>query len=375
MVFIIALIFALRIFSFMAILPVITSAAVIYSGYSVLMVGLVIGVYGLLQACLHIPMGYFSDKFGRKRVVILGLLLMFFGGVIAAITTSIYGLLLGRAIQGSGAIGSVLNAWCADITSEAERTKAMALIGITIGVTFFLSLMLGPYIVGQTSLSGLFWLSAILALIAMFLVILLPEPAELTQAKFQQQIKTVITDKILLQLDYGVFAVHASYTALFLLIPSWVNAYVGSAVNAWHLYLPILMSALILSLPVMFFAEARGKIRLILLLTASLLFLSHIILFIHGNSWFFALFLYFLAFTVLEALLPSLLSKIAPSGHKGTAMGVFSCAQYLGIFAGGSLGGWILHNFDANFVICLGGLFSFIWLLVSVRLPVLAIKN
>lgn len=372
MVVLIALIFALRIFGFMAILPVISSAAVNYSGYSVFLVGVVIGIYGLAQACLHIPMGFLSDKFGRKRIVLFGLMLMLLGSVVAASSTSIYGLILGRAIQGAGAIGSVLNAWCTDLTTESQRTRAMALIGITIGATFFLAVILGPYIVAKSSLAGLLWLNVILAMIAMFITMFLPEPGELKPAKFKQHIKAVITNQNLLKLDYGVFAVHASYTALFLLIPAWVNSYVGPE-HAWQFYLPVLLCALLLALPAMFFAEAKGKLRTILLMTAGLLFVSQILFAWHGQL--IAIFMYFAAFTILEALLPSLLSKSAPLGHKGTAMGVFSCAQYLGIFAGGALGGWLLHHTSATTVIYMGALLSFVWLVISTRLPVIAIKN
>lgn len=374
MVFVIALIFAFRIFGFMAILPVIATAAVGYEDYSVLLIGFVIGVYGLLQACLHIPMGYLSDKFGRRRIVLFGLVLMFLGSVLAAVSTSVYGLLFGRAIQGAGAIGSVLNAWCADLTNDKSRTKAMALIGMTIGLTFFLAIIFGPIIVANTSLSGLFWVNALCAVMAMLLTMLLPEPAKRSTGAFKAHIKAIISNNALLKLDYGIFAVHASYTALFLLIPSWVNAYVGAA-NAWHFYVPLVLSAVLISLPAMFFAEARGKLRLVLLITAFGLFLAHALLIVHGFSWIFALFLYFSTFTVLEAILPSMLAKHAPKSSKGTAMGVFSCAQYLGIFAGGAVGGWLLNNEGVDYLIYFGLLLSLIWLVLAVKLPVIATKN
>ena len=368
MIFIIALIFALRIFSFMAVLPVITAAAVSYQGYSLFLIGLAIGVYGLLQACLHIPMGYLSDRYGRRVVVLFGLGLMLLGGVVAGLTSSVYGLILGRAIQGSGAIGSVLNAWVADLTSEQSRTKSMAVIGMTIGLTFFLAIILGPVLLAKLTLAGMFWLSALLAVVAMFLTCLIPNSNTRVSGSLPGHIRRILSERSLLKLDYGIFAVHASYTALFLIIPNWVSSYVE---HAWQLYLPVLALALLLSLPAMFFAEAKGRGRIILLLAAFGLFVAHLLLNIHGSIWVVALFIYFAAFTVLEAILPSMLSKLAPSGYKGTAMGVFACAQYLGIFIGGAVGGWLLHSFGANALLYFGGLLALVWLLLAVRVPVI----
>lgn len=368
MIFVIALIFALRIFSFMAVLPVITAAAVSYQSYSLFLIGLAIGVYGLLQACLHIPMGYLSDRYGRRVVVLFGLSLMLLGGVVAGLTSSVYGLILGRAIQGSGAIGSVLNAWVADLTPEQSRTKAMAVIGLTIGLTFFLAIILGPILVAKLKLSGMFWLSALLAVVAMLLTCLIPSSNTRVAGSLPGHVRRVLSETSLLRLDYGIFAVHASYTALFLVIPRWVAGYVE---HAWQLYLPVLALALLLSLPAMFFAEAKGRGRAVLLLAAIGLFLAHLLLNLHGSVWLVALFLYFAAFTVLEAILPSMLSKLAPSGYKGTAMGIFACSQYLGIFVGGAVGGWLLHSFGADALLYFGGLLALLWLVLAVRIPVI----
>ena len=371
MVFVIALIFAFRIFGFMAVLPVLTTAATSYQDYSLVLVGLAIGVYGLVQACLHIPMGYLSDKFGRRRIVLLGLVLMLFGSIVAAMSSTMLGLIIGRAIQGGGAIGSVLNAWCADITPERNRTKAMALIGMTIGFTFLLAILAGPIIVNKFSLSFLFWLNAVFALIAMVLTMLLPESATSIAENFKSHIKLVLCNRNLQKLDFGIFAVHASYTALFLLIPNWINAYVGIE-HSWQVYLPLLSSALLLSLPALFLAEAKSKLKQVLIVTAAALLLAHVVLIWHGFSWLLGLYLYFSAFTILEALLPSLLSKHAPMGHKGTAMGVFSCSQYLGIFAGGAIGGWLLHSTSPVYVIYFGLVISLLWLFMAVGIPVIA---
>lgn len=366
---IIPVIFALRVFGFMAVLPVISVAAINYNHYSISLIGWAIGIYGLMQACFHIPMGFLSDKYGRRTIVIFGLSLMLIGSVIAALTDSLYGLIFARALQGSGAVGSVLNAWCADITSEASRTRAMALIGITIGITFLLAIILGPLIVDKIGLSGLFWLTAVLALFAMMLTIFLPEINKRKSVLFHSHISKVVKDSSLRKLNFGIFTVHASYTSLFLIIPNLI----GSINGAWKIYLVLMLPGIIISLLAMFLAEAKGHLRKVLLL-ASLLFLgSHLIFLLHGQ--YVALFCYFSAFTMLEAILPSLLSKYAPDGHKGTAMGVFACAQYFGIFLGSVIGGWLLHNLNNQILVFFGIILSIIWLFMAFRLPVIAISK
>lgn len=367
---VIPLIFALRIFGFMAVLPVAAIATKTYSGYSIAMVGLVIGIYGLMQAMLHIPMGYLSDRYGRRNIVLLGLFLMLLGSVFAAITTSIYGLVIARAIQGAGAVGSVLNAWCADLTAESERTKAMAIIGMTIGATFLMAVVLGPVIFNAIGFSGLFWLTAFLALIAMALTLTLPQGSESQAIAFKSHFNKIIRDSNIHKLNFGIFAVHASYTALFLLIPGWVAAYVGGTKYAWHLYLPMILTGALLSLPMMFFAEARGYLRQVLWCSAIMFLLVHLGLIVNLSWWLPLLFLYFSAFTILEALLPSLLSRFAPAGCKGTAMGAFACAQYLGIFVGSVFGGWLLHNFSIITVLIFIFLISTLWCLMALKLPV-----
>lgn len=367
---IIPAIFALRIFGFMAILPVISVVAEHYSYYSLALVGWVIGIYGLMQACFHIPMGFLSDRYGRRLVVLLGLTVMLVGSIVAASSASIYGLILGRALQGAGAIGSVLNAWCVDITPEKHITKAMALIGMTIGATFLLAMVLGPVIVEKVELSGLFWLTALLSVIAMLLTTLLPEADQGRPVLFSEHFARVISESSLRSLNFGIFTLHASYTALFLVVPGWV----GDISHAWKIYLPMVLTGVFLALPSMFLAEAKGFIRQVLLVASLMLFGSQLILIMHG-SWKLALFVYFAAFTMLEALLPSLLSKYAPAGCKGTAMGAFACFQYLGIFAGSVIGGWLLHGFNVVFMLLFGISLTALWLLRLRRLPVIAINK
>ena len=370
----IALIFALRIFSFMAILPVLSHAASAYSNYSIINVGIAIGIYGLLQAIFHIPMGFWSDRLGRRKVVLFGLILMLLGSIVAAQTHDLFVIIIARAIQGAGAIGSVLNAWCADITNEKDMTKAMALIGMTIGLSFFLAVMLGPIIVEHFALSGLFWLTALLAVISMIVVCFIPDLGSKNNIEFTKHIKKVLSNSSLLKIDYGIFALHASYTALFLVIPRWIDAYVGHA-NSWYVYLPIISVALLLSLPAMFLAEAKGKINRVLVFSAAMMFFSQLLLIISYKHWLVPLFIYFAAFTTLEALLPSLLARYAPLGHKGTAMGVFSCTQYLGIFVGGIVGGWILHHLNVIYLLMFSMMISLIWSIFSSKMPIIVIKK
>ncbi len=354
----IAAIFALRVFGFMAILPVLSLHAHIYTGASAKTIGLAIGVYGLFQALLQIPMGRCSDRYGRKPVVMLGLLLLALGSLVAANATSMTGLILGRALQGAGAIGSTLNAWCADVTDAEMRTRAMAVIGMTIGATFMLAMVLGPWIVDIWSLSGLFWVTFFLAIVAMLVVsVRLPGQHTPTHATLvPERMVRVLAQPQLQRLNFGIMALHATYTATFIVLPKALQHVVHMPL--WKLYLPMLVVAALVSVPSMILAETKGRMRRIFLSSIVVLMMATSCWGLGGQglSMLASLQCFFMAFTVLEALLPSLTSKYAPVSGRGTAMGVYACAQYLGIFIGGTVGGMVHHYGGSPYVFlsCVG---------------------
>lgn len=367
MLLIIAAIFALRIFGLMAVLPSLIHGTTGYHSYSVFLAGIAVGVYGLVQALLHVPMGYLSDKIGRKKTVLLGLLIMFLGSVIAAVSDSIYGLILGRALQGAGAIGSVLNAWCADICDPNKLARYMAIIGMTIGLTFMLAISLGPMLVVRYGLSGVFFITALLSLIAMSMALIVKENSSKNTCGFIDQLGFVVSDSLALKANFGIFTLHASFTAMFLVLPKWVNSYIGIAA-APMFYAKMVVFSLLFFLPIIFLIESRGWLKNVLFSVSLALFLSQIYLIIFPKLWYYPVFIYFATFTALESLLPSFLAKSVQQSYKGTAMGLFSSCQYLGIFSGGAFGGYLLHNYGTFGLLLLGVCLSFFWLLFSLGL-------
>lgn len=347
MVITIAAVFALRVFGFMAILPVLTLYGPLYAGATAKTIGLAIGIYGLFQALFQIPMGRLSDRFGRKPIVMVGLLMLAIGSMVAACATSITGVILGRALQGAGAIGSTLNAWCTDITDASMRTKAMALVGMTIGATFMLAMVLGPWIVSVWSLQGLFWVTFGLAIAAMLLVSLwLPGNVAITVATMvPERMTRVLAQPQLQRLNFGIMALHATYTATFVVLPWMLKHHLGHHDGLWKVYLPMLVVAAIISVPSMILAETKGYMRSFFLGAIVIMALVMCVWGSQHSGWMVLVGLqcFFMAFTVLEALLPSLTSKCAPVSGRGTAMGIYACSQYLGMFVGGTLGGIVYH--------------------------------
>ena len=335
-----------RMLGLFMILPVFSVAAMQLSGATPKLIGITLGIYGLTQACFQIPFGMLSDRMGRKPIILFGLILFFIGSVISALSHSIYLLMLGRALQGSGAIGSTVLATVADMTPDHSRAKAMAFIGLSIGLSFTAAMIAGPVINHYFQLSGIFWATALLSLIGAALLNVLPslpKPLKTSEKKF----KDVLHNKQLLKLNAGIFSMHAILTALFIVIPIILTQQLHlSSQTQIILYLAVLIVAFILALPFIIIAEAKGKIREV--------FISGIMAILAAMFFFFfaksklaltlTLTLFFTAFTLLEALLPSLVSKTAPPEKKGAAMGVYSSSQFLGIFVGGSAGGIVLAH-------------------------------
>lgn len=354
-----ALVFGLRMLGLFMIMPVFAIYGQQLAGYSPMWVGLAIGAYGLTQALLQIPMGMLSDRYGRKPVIIIGLLIFCVGSLIAGISDSVYGVTLGRAVQGMGAIASTVLALAADVTRDEQRPKVMATIGICIGLSFAISLIVGPILVGSVGLSGLFNLTAVLAL-AGILVVLFVAPNAVSKAPkgdtraAPELIMAMLKDGQLLRLDIGIFVLHLVITSVFVVLPLMLIKIDFAIADHWQLYFPTLLVSFVLMVPLIIIGSKNENMRQIYRLSLLLLATSLVMMYALQDSLiglFAAVVVFFTAFNYLEASLPSLIAKFAPAGKKGTAMGIYSSSQFFGAFWGGILGGVCYQWFG------LGGVF------------------
>ena len=368
-----ASLFALRMLGLFLVLPVFALEAAHYpGGDNAAKVGLAMGIYGLMQALLQIPLGAASDRFGRKRVIALGLLAFAVGSVLAATATSLDGLLLGRAVQGAGAISAAISALVADLTRPEVRTKAMALVGISIAASFALSLLIAPALTQAIGLSGIFSLTAVLALlgVATILWVVPAEPSRHQAPATLANLSAVLRAPQLLRLDWGVFALHAVQVAMWLGVPTLLEHAGLPRAQHWHVYLPALVVSVLLLGGVLFRLERKGHMKGVMVFAISLLLLVQL-----GLAWAASvqtsvitlgvlLFAFFLAFNALEASQPSLASKLAEPAQRGSALGVFNTAQSLGVFAGGAVGGVLLQSGGPDWLygVCAGVLA--VWLMV-----------
>ena len=367
-----ATIFALRMLGLFLVLPVFALEAGRYpGGDDAGLIGLAMGIYGLTQGLLQIPFGMASDRYGRKRVIIIGLLIFAGGSFVAALADSLTWLIIGRSLQGAGAVSAAVTALLADQTRDEVRTKAMALVGASIGLMFALSLLLAPLLVAEIRLAGLFALTGLLAL-AGVAVVHWWVPAEPLQHKDQPRgkLSEVLRHSGLLRLDAGVFILHAVQLAMWVAIPALlVQAGLGKD-HHWWVYLPAVLASFVVMGATLFPMEKRGYLRAVFLGAIGLVGLVQL-----GLLWAveaphiawlaFLLFAFFCGFNVLEASQPSLASRIAPAHARGAALGVYNTLQSLGFFVGGALGGWLVqhHGVDALFMGCAAGMA--LWLLLA----------
>jgi Arabinose efflux permease len=362
------------------VLPVLMLYGSNYTGATPFLLGVALGVYGLTQALFQIPMGLLSDLLGRKPVIIGGLIVFALGSVIAALSTSIEGLVFGRALQGCGAIASAIMAMVADLTSEQNRTKAMAAIGASIGLSFSVAMIVGPAVAAVAGLSGVFSLSAFLALLGIaVLLLVVPTPPRAAAASHRESgaipalIISTAKNLDLLRLNWGIFSLHAVLMASFVAVPQLLEqSFTIARDDHWLVYLGMLVVAFILMLPFIIVAERKRKLKPVFVGAIAVLALSLILLAQAVNSVVYGLALllvFFTAFNLLEASLPSLVSKLAPAGGKGTAMGLYSTSQFLGAFCGGACGGWLLQNYSLTVVFSAAGAFVLLWLLVATSMP------
>jgi MFS family permease len=369
-IFPIAILFTCRMLGLFLLIPIFTLYAPTLKGATPALIGLALGAYGLSQGLLQMPFGMLSDRYGRKPIIMLGLVLFALGSALGAATDSMIGVVIARTLQGTGAIGSVLMALLADLTPESKRTPAMAVIGGSIGLSFNLALVISPSLALHSGLSGVFMLTLVLACVSMLLLkLIIPSPPHVAPAHpitYKKRLVHVLKDTQLRQLNLGIFYQHAILTALFFILPIKLQAAVSAEQlsTPWHFYLLTLVIAFLAAIPLILFAEKRGKSRLVFATAVGLTALSQILLLQIHLSWelfCFVIFIYFLAFNALEAMLPSMISKQTTPDYKGTAMGVYSSCQFLGIFAGGSLAGLLYAHYGESGIFILNAGMALLW--------------
>jgi MFS family permease len=334
-------------------------------------IGLALGAYSLTQGLLQIPFGLLSDRIGRKILIVAGLGVFGAGSAVAALATSIGGMILGRVLQGTGAVGSVVLALVADLTREEARTKAMAIVGITIGLSFVVAIGIGPLVAYVIGVPGIFWLTAIMALVGIAITYgLVPTPSHIVRHRDAEAVPAllarVLRDHELLRLDFAIFALHAILTASFLAVPPLLFSSLHLAAGRdWLVYLPVLAASVGLMVPAIVLAERSQRMKEVCIAAITTLAASLLALVLAGKVTgvaVAALVGFFTAFNVMEAILPSLVTKIAPAGSKGTATGVYSSSQFLGIFVGGAAGGWALGVGGAAGVFGFAPIAALLWL-------------
>lgn len=367
-----ALIFGLRMFGLFLLLPVFSLLGASLEGSTPALIGTAIGVYGLLQAALQIPFGMLSDRVGRRPVILGGLILFVAGGVVAALSSHIHGVILGRALQGAGAIAGVIMALVGDTVSDQRRTRAMATIGMAVGGAFVLALVLGPVIARGLGLSGMFWgISGLGALALMVAWWRVPRGASSTAAAMRSPLPVwqLLWHPQLWRFHLGIFSLHLVMTATFVVVPVMLREQLGLALSAHSLlYLGVMVGGVVAMVPLVIRADRQRAVPVLrfgivlLCLAEALLAVAQPVL------WWFvlALLVFFTAFNLLEALFPSLVGRAIPAGARGAAMGVYSSSQFLGVFAGAQLGGWLLGSGGAELVLGLCAALAGAWGLLTI---------
>ncbi|MBA2657757.1 MAG: MFS transporter [Tatlockia sp.] len=377
-VFPIAAIFSFRMLGLFMLIPVFTIFATELQGATPALIGLALGSYGLSQGILQMPFGMLSDRFGRKPILTIGLVIFALGSLLGAHSHSIYMMIFARTLQGTGAIGSVLIALLADLTLDEQRTQAMAVIGMTIGLSFGLAMVISPALTSSYGLAGIFYLSTFLALVGLVLLhTLISTPKKecfhLDSEANPSLFKDVIRNKHLQRLNAGIFLQHFILTATFFIIPILLQEQIklSNLTQQWHFYLPLMLFSFVLMIPFIIMAEKKRRMKSVFLMSVVLTCLSQWLLAWVGHHWLSLcalMFFYFTAFNILEATLPSLVSKQAPLASKGTAMGVYSSCQFLGIFAGGSTAGLLYQFSGSTGIFICNGILSLLWLILALAM-------
>jgi MFS family permease len=370
-----AALYSFRMFGLFMLLPVLALYGADYEGSTPFLLGLALGAYGFSQALLQIPFGIASDRIGRKPVILAGLIIFIMGSIVAAQAETMVELIVGRLLQGGGAISAAVMALLIDLTSEQNRTKAMATIGASIGVSFSVALTVGPLMAAWGGMSSIFWLTAVLGAAGIYILYKVI-PSVKREARPVRETGTVpvllwqtLKNPELMRLNLGIFSLHFILMANFMVLPQTLVEQLDIS-RDYHgvLYFPLLALAFVVMLPFVIVAEKRRKIKPVFLGAVGLLVLMELALIKAPPSLpltLGAMFLFFVAFNLLEATLPSMVSKIAPAGSKGTATGIYSTCQVLGVFSGGALSGWLLQHVGLTAPLLLGAVLAAVWLLVA----------
>ena len=379
-----ALLYSFRMLGLFMVLPLLALYAVDLPDATPTMIGLALGVYGLSQALLQIPLGWLSDQIGRKPVIVGGLLVFALGSVVAAQADTLWGIVLGRALQGAGAIAATVMALVADLTSEEQRTKAMAIVGMSIGLSFAVALVLGPAVASVGGLAAVFWLTALFAAVGILIVLLLVPSPPAVGARHSEVGARVglfgrsLRDPALARLNFGVFTLHFILMACFLVVPGLLEQLAGvDRDHHWQVYLPVLLLSIVGMVPMLRMAERGSRpqavfmsgIALVLVALAVIGFVPLPIMLYLG------LWLFFVGFNYLEATLPSQVSKTVFPGGKGTALGIYSTCQFLGAFAGGAAGGWVMQHLGQSMLVILCLVLAALWWLVMLAAGGLAVAK
>ncbi len=371
-----ASVYGLRMFGLFLILPVLAIYAQDLDGATPMLMGIALGVYGISQAVFQLPFGYLSDHFGRKPMILFGLGLFIVGSLVAAWADTITGVIIGRALQGSGAIAAVVLALTSDLTRENQRTKAMAIIGMSIGLAFMLALIAAPLLSSIIGVQGLFVMTALLAIVSMVVVVkLLPAPQQVRNLDVRAvpaTMWTVLKSRDLQRLNLGIFILHFVLTAMFVAIPIVMVENIQLSTDGhWRVYVPALLISVVLMVPLIILSARRNWTMRVFLTAVCILLFAQLLLMRDINSvaaMIFALSVFFWGFNLLEAMLPSLISRIAPAATKGSAMGVYNTFQFLGVFCGGLTGGTLYGRFDSVDAVYIAAAFALIvWIVILYR--------
>ena len=374
-IFPIATIFSFRLLGLFMLIPIFTLHTAELQHATPMLIGIALGSYGLSQGILQIPFGLLSDRFGRKPMITIGLIFFAIGSLLGAYAHTIEMMISARILQGAGAIGSVLMALLADLTPDNQRTKAMAVVGITIGISFSLAMIISPALAEYAGLAGIFYLTAILALFALLLLhLVIPTPTidPFIQQKIinSKSFKLVLKNHHLQRLNAGIFIQHMILTSTFYVMPLLLKHQIqeGHLTEPWHFYLPVLLLSFILMLPVIAIGEKKHQMKFVFIFAVALTSLSQLILLFFNPHWFsicLAMGLYFIAFNILEASLPSFVSRQANTENKGAAMGIYSSSQFLGIFVGGALAGALFQYSGVTGVFLFNATIGIIWVIIA----------